>query len=162
MLDGRFRRSYLIWREALRPDLVIEYVSGDGREEHDRTPETGKFWAYERTVCAYYYAIYDVQIPSIELYRLEDRSYREVPADANGRYPIPSMGIELGLWDESCRGVKVPWLRAWDAGTGKMLPISEERLEEMERDHRLRDEQAAEAGKHRERAERLAAKSKTD
>ena len=162
MLDGRFRRSYVLWKEVLKPCLVIEFVSGDGSEEHDRTPHTGKFWIYEQVIHATYYAIYDVQIPSIELYQWESQGYRAVPANANGYYPVPLMGIELGLWDQTYRKVKVPWLRAWDAGTGKMLPIAEENIEDLEAGlegiRELLDEQVAETEKERKRAERLAAK----
>ena len=157
MLEGEFRRSYVIWQERIRPLMVIEYVSGDGRDERDTTPNTGKFWVYERAIRADYYAIYDVQIPSIELYRLEDRRYREVPANANGRYPIPSMDMELGLWEGHFHGVVAPWLRAWDARTGKMLPVPEEGMEDLEAGlegtRELLDEQVAETEKERKRGD---------
>ena len=41
------------------PVLMIEFVSGDGREERDTTPNSGKFWVYERGIRAAYYAIYE-------------------------------------------------------------------------------------------------------
>src|SRR4051794_8678557 len=41
MLEGQFRRSYVLWQEAVRPLLVIEYVSGDGSEERDTTLTKG-------------------------------------------------------------------------------------------------------------------------
>src|SRR5258708_3316099 len=44
MLDGEIRRSYVLWVEHQHPEIVIEYVSGTGAEEHDTTPQTGKFW----------------------------------------------------------------------------------------------------------------------
>ncbi len=157
MLNGRYRRSYVLWKEVLKPTLVVEYVSGDGGEEHDRTPNEGKFWVYEQAICADYYAIYDVQVPSIELYRLEDRRYRQLPANASGRYSVPPMGIELGLWEGHYRGVTAPWLRAWDAGTGKLLTIAEEGIEELEAGlegtRELLDEQVAETEKERKRAD---------
>ena len=158
MLNGRYRRSYVLWKEVLKPCLVIEFVSGDGSEEHDRTPDTGKFWVYERAICADYYAIYDVQHPSIELYRLVNERYQGVPANANGRYPVPPMDIELGLWKGHFHGVTAPWLRAWDAGTGKMLTIAEEGIEDLEAGlegtRELLDEQVAETEKERKRADK--------
>src|SRR5438309_1655342 len=48
LLHGEYRRSYVLWHELVAPLLIIEYVSGDGSEERDRTAETGKFWVYER------------------------------------------------------------------------------------------------------------------
>ena len=103
-----------------------------------------------------------MQIPSIELYQLEKDGYQEVLANANGRYPVPPMDIELGLAEGNYRGVTAPWLRAWDAGTGKMLTIAEENLEDMEAGlegtRELLDEQVAETGKERKRADQLAAK----
>src|SRR5437588_456354 len=44
LLDGEVRRSYVMWQEIETPLLLIEFVSGDGSEERDRTPFTGKFW----------------------------------------------------------------------------------------------------------------------
>jgi Uma2 family endonuclease len=129
MLDGEVRRSYVLWKEAVRPLLVIEYVSGDGSEEHDATPYKGKFWVYELAICAAFYAIYDVSGPSVELYRLEAGRYRPVSANAAGRFPVEPLGIELGLWDGEYRGLRVPWLRAWDSATGTLLPLAEERAE---------------------------------
>ena len=52
MLDGEYRRSYVMYYEMIRPLLLIEYVSGDGSEERDTTPETGKFWVYERAIAS--------------------------------------------------------------------------------------------------------------
>lgn len=157
MLDGRYRRSYVMWKEVLKPRLVIEYVSGDGSEEHDRTPNVGKFWVYEQAIRADYYAIYDVQIPSIELYHLEDGRYRPVSADANGRYPVPPMDVALGLREGHFHSVTAPWLRAWDSSTGKLLTIPEERTDDLEAGlegtRELLDEQVAETGKERKRAD---------
>ena len=160
MLDGRYRRSYVMWKEVLKPRLVIVYVSGDGEEEHDRTPNTGKFWVYEQAIRADYYAIYDVQIPSIELYHLEDGHYRPVSANADGRYPVPPMGVELGLWEGLFHSVTAPWLRAWDAATRKMLTIPEEWTDDLEAGlegtRELLDEQVAETEKERNRADESA------
>jgi Uma2 family endonuclease len=132
MLDGQMRRSYVLWREGVRPLLLIEYVSGDGSEEHDTTPETGKFWVYEQAICAAYYVIFDVAKESIEVYRLDGGKYQLTSANAAGRFPIPPLGIELGLWRGTYQGLTAPWVRPWDAATGKMLPLSAERAEVAE------------------------------
>jgi Uma2 family endonuclease len=132
MLDGQVRRSYVMWREGVRPLLLIEYVSGDGSEEHDTTPETGKFWVYEQAIGAAYYAIFDVARETLEVYRLDGGKYQPVSANAAGRFATPPLGIELGLWSGTYRGLTAPWVRPWEAATGKLLPLSAERAETAE------------------------------
>ena len=36
LLDGKYRRSYVMWKEIVAP-IAIEFVSGDGSEERDPT-----------------------------------------------------------------------------------------------------------------------------
>jgi Uma2 family endonuclease len=50
MLNGKFRRSYVLWQEYIAPLIVLEFVSGDGSEERDKTPFNGKFWVYEQAI----------------------------------------------------------------------------------------------------------------
>ncbi|MCU0494792.1 MAG: Uma2 family endonuclease [Chloroflexaceae bacterium] len=147
LLDGRVRRSYVFWKELASPLIVIEFVSGDGSEERDRTPGTGKFWIYEQFIRPPYYAIYEVQPGRVDVYQLEVGEYVPVPADEYGNYPITSLGAALGIWDGTYQNCDLPWLRWYDL-EGKLLPTSEEQLEQ----ERLRAEEA------QERAERLAAK----
>jgi len=129
LLKGQRRRSYVLWQEKVPPKVVIEYVSGDGTEEHDTTPERGKFWVYEKAVCADYYAIFDADGGIVELYKLSDSSYHRIEPNAAGRLPIEPLGVELGLWRASYRDMDLTWLRFWDAATGQMLPSEEERAE---------------------------------
>ena len=130
MLNGIPRRSYVLWKEKVPPLLLIEYVSGDGSEERDQTPNTGKFWVYEQAIRAKYYVIYDSQIPSIEAYVLDGGRYAPVAANAAGRYPIADLGIEFGLHRAVFRDMDLDWLRAWDSATGAMLPDADERAAE--------------------------------
>lgn len=132
MLGGRFRRSYVLWQEAVRPLVLIEYASGDGSEERDATPYRGKFWVYEQALAAPYYAIYEVEKASVEVFRLNVGRYQPVAANAAGRFPVAPLGVELGIWRGSFRGMDLPWLRVWDAATGQMLPTLEERAESAE------------------------------
>src|SRR5271166_4401862 len=37
-LEGKTRRSYVLWQELISPLILLEFVSGDGSEERDRTP----------------------------------------------------------------------------------------------------------------------------
>ncbi|MHB1422116.1 MAG: Uma2 family endonuclease [Gemmataceae bacterium] len=147
MLHGQPRRSYVMWQELESPRLAIEFVSGDGREERDRTPGEGKFWIYERRIRAGYYAIYEVDPERVEVWRLAGGAYELVAANERGHYPIAPMGIELGIWEGDYKNFHLPWLRCWDSN-GQLLPIDSERAEEAER-------RAEEADR---RAERLAAR----
>jgi len=43
-LDGQSRRSYVLWQEFIAPLIILEFVSGTGKEERDRTAnERGHF-----------------------------------------------------------------------------------------------------------------------
>jgi Uma2 family endonuclease len=129
LLNGEVRRSFVFWQESGRPCLLIEFVSGDGSEERDRTPPRGKFWVYEQMIMAPYYAIFDAKQRTLELYRLVGGRYQLVPPNAAGRVPVDPLRVELGIWEGAYSGMNVPGLRAWDASTGKMLPSEEERTE---------------------------------
>jgi Uma2 family endonuclease len=128
LLDGEVRRSYVLWQEHVPPLLLIEFVSGDGTEERDTTPETGRFWVYERVVQAQYYAIYEVDPGQVELFRLVDGRYQAVEANERGHYPVEELGVELGIWHGSYYNQELPWLRVWDLN-GVLLPTAEEHAE---------------------------------
>jgi len=157
MLDGEVRRSYVLWQERVAPLLVVEYVSGDGAEERDRTPETGKFWVYERGIKAGYYAILDGFRGTLELYRRAGEVFVAVPANAAGRLPIPELGIELGLWRGTLMGTTAWYARPWRTSTGEMLPSPEESARQQRRladeQRRVAEEQRRLAEEHRLRAE---------
>lgn len=126
LLHGQVRRSYVLWKELLPPFIVIEFASGNGDEERDTTPYTGKFWIYERFIRPAFYAIYLVNPGTIELYHLVDGRYHLVAANEREHYPIPPLGVELGIWHGSYQHMSLPWLRWWDAH-GCLLPTAEER-----------------------------------
>ena len=132
MLKGRIRRSYVLWKEKIPPVLAIEFVSKDGSEEHDDTPNTGKFWVYEQGIRIPYYAIFDGFRDTLELFTLRNGRYEPIPANAAKRYPVEPLGIELGMWHALYSGMKGTWVRAWDSKSGEMLPSSEERVEVVE------------------------------
>jgi Uma2 family endonuclease len=144
LLDGEVRRSYVMWQEIEAPLVLIEFVSGDGSEERDRTPFTGKFWVYERGIRAPYYAIFEVERDRVEVYELKASRYRRMQPNERGHFPIEPLGVELGLWHGPYRNMDLPWLRWWDA-KGNLLPTSEERaattearlLQEQKRNERL-------------------------
>ena len=167
MLDGQIRRSYVLWRESIAPLIVLEFVSGDGSEERDRTPWAGKFWIYERVIRPAFYGIYEVKRERIELYQHVANQFELIPANQREHYPIPQIGVELGIWQGAYKNLTLPWLRWWD-NEGNLLLTPEERVEEEQQrvsaaETALAQEEqraiTAEAAlaQERQRAERLAA-----
>ncbi|MBW4493523.1 MAG: Uma2 family endonuclease [Oscillatoria princeps RMCB-10] len=137
MLDGQVRRSYVLWQEFIAPLIVLEFVSGDGSEERDTTPITGKLWVYERAIRVPFYGIYEVKTAQVEVYHLVDGRYQRVPANERGHYPIDPMGVELGIWQGRYENMELPWLRWWDS-QGNLLLTGDERSElERQRAERL-------------------------
>jgi Uma2 family endonuclease len=114
LLDGVLRKSYVMWQESVSPPLVIEYVSGDGSEERDAAPYEGKFWVYERAIKAPYYLIWYSNEERIEAFELRGTKYRPMTADAAGRFRIPPLEVDFGIWDGEYLGYPGPWLRTWD------------------------------------------------
>lgn len=151
-LEGKMRRSYVLWKEIVAPLIVIEFVSGDGSEERDATsplgdPEAkaGKFWVYEQAIRVPFYAIYEVETSAVEVYKLIGNHYQRCTPNERGHYPIPPMGVELGIWQGTYLNLNLPWLRWWD-DQGNLLLCGDERATlEQQR-----------ANFERERADRLA------
>ncbi|WP_072622045.1 Uma2 family endonuclease [Spirulina major] len=151
-LDGQARRSYVLWQEIIPPQIVIEFVSGTGAEERDRTPWTGKFWVYETAIRPAYYAIYEVKKASVEVYVLQKNKYHLLSANERGHFPIEELGVELGIWPGVYQGMDLPWLRWWDAA-GHLLLNGEERAEQ-ERQRAEQERQRAEQERQRAEQER--------
>ncbi len=154
-----FRRSYVLWKELVPPVIVLEFVSGDGSEERDRTPNRGKYWVYERAIRAKYYGIFESERDRIEMYEMENGLYRPMIPNAAGRFPIPELRVELGLWHGVIDGLDLPWMRWFDA-EGIMLPSDNERAERnaerAQRNAERAERNAERAERNAERAERLA------
>ena len=136
-LDGQLRRSYVMWQELIAPLIVLEFVSGNGAQERDRTPllrsgqqetKPGKFWIYENVIRPAFYGIYEVSKASVEVYYLMENRYRLVAANERGHYPIEPLGVELGIWQGRYQNVDLPWLRWWDS-EGNLLLAGAERAD---------------------------------
>ncbi len=151
-LDGQIRRSYVLWREFIIPLIALEFASGDGSEERKQTPlsrseegevtKPGKFWVYERIIGIPYYGIYEINNGKLEVYILVGGRYQKLTPNERGHYPIPPMGVELGLWYGSYQNQTQQWLRWWDE-QGNLLLIGDERAEQ----ERQRAESAEQARK---------------
>jgi Uma2 family endonuclease len=138
LLNGKMRRSYVLWKEVVVPLIALEFVSGDGKEELDATSpgqsensKPGKFWVYEQAVKIPFYGIYDVEKATFELYQLVNQRYQRCLANERGHYPIPGLGVELGLWHGEFMNQVLPWLRWWDSN-GNLLLAGEERAEQAD------------------------------
>ena len=129
MLDGQSRRSYIMWKEIKSPLVVIEFVSGDGTEERDRTPREGKFWVYEQAIRVPYYFIFDGFRDTLDAFHLNDLIYEKLAPNERGHYPIPSMKVEVGIRHGTYLGTDGPWLRFFDLD-GKLLLAGDERAEQ--------------------------------
>lgn len=137
MLNGAFRRSYVLWQKYVAPLVALEFASGNGSEERDQTPIVGKFWVYEQAIRILFYGIYEVSRASIELYHLVDGRYEQVAANDRGHYPIPAMGVELGIWQGQYETMQLPWLRWWDSDGNLLLTGDDRAKQEHQRAERL-------------------------
>jgi Uma2 family endonuclease len=164
--QGKYRRSYVLWREHLAPLIALEFASGNGSEERDATPllitdegevqKPGKFWVYEQIIRIPYYGIYEISNDKLEVYHLRDLSYQKLAPNQRGHYPIEPLEIELGLWQGSYQNQTQIWLRWWDS-QGNLLLIGDERAEleklRTEQEHQRAEQEHQRAEQERQRAE---------
>lgn len=151
-LDGKIRRSYVVWREHIAPLIALEFASGNGDEERDKTPlslstqgevtKPGKFWVYEQIIRIPYYGIYQINNGSLEVYTLISGFYQKLTPNERGHYYISPLGVELGLWQGSYQNQTQLWLRWWDE-EGNLLLIGDERAV-LERERAEQERQRAE------------------
>jgi Uma2 family endonuclease len=167
-LDGHYRRSYVLWKEHVKPAVLIEYSSEDGTKERDRTPYEGKFWIYEQAVQGGYYAIFVVETGELEVYKLQKGRYRRMAPNKRGHFRIEPLGVDLGVWRGLFYNESAPWLRWYDT-QGNLLPISDERAEQerrnaeqerrnAEQERRNAEDALRRADSQQRRAEQFAAK----
>ena len=173
LLNGEFRRSYCLWREYIAPLVALEFASGDGTEELDKTPlsvsqdaqiiRPGKFWVYERIIKISYYGVYIITTGQLEMYHLENGSYYQMSPNERGHYFIEPLGIELGIWQGSYQNQTLSWLRWWDS-EGNLLLTGAERVEVekarsdrlaniAEQEHQQVEQERQRAEQERQRAE---------
>ena len=168
LLDGEIRRSYVFWREYTPPAIALEFASGDGSEERDRTPlartkgnlqRPGKFWVYEKIIRIPYYGIYVISTGELEVYYLKGFSYQRLPPNERGHYYIDLMDVELGVW----RGTYLnqpeqPWLRWWDP-SGQLLLTGKERAVLEQHRAAQANQRAEQANQRAEQAQQQAAQA---
>jgi len=127
LIDGEYRRSYVLWKEFVAPLIAIEFVSGNGLEERDATPpsdneKAGKFWVYEQAIRIPFYVIFDAWKDNVEAYQLVNGRYVNMQTNDRGHFVIAPMGVEIGLQQQGT----TTWLRWWD-DLGNLLLTGDER-----------------------------------
>ncbi len=168
MLDGEYRRSYVMWKERVIPSVVLEFASGNGREEHDKTPflqsatgttsKPGKFWVYEQILRIPYYGIFQVRSAELEVYHLGPQGiYQLLSANSRGYYEILPLGVELGVWHGAYQNQVMCWMRWWDRSGHLLLTGAE--LAEQEKQRADNGWQRAEQEKQRAEQEKQRADS---
>ena len=100
-----------------------------------------------------FYAIYEVSRASVEVYHWVGGNYQLLPGNDRGHFPIPPLGIELGIWQGQYQNAELPWLRFWDE-EGNLLLTGEERADREQQEKELAQQQAEQ---ERQRGDRLAA-----
>src|SRR5688572_11119041 len=136
-----------MWDEVAAPLIILEFASRDGSEERDTTPEEGKFWVYERMIRPPYYGIFLRNPWRIEFYRHLDGQFVPAEPNAAGRFPVPPLGLELGLWTGTVLGMQASWMR-WYRPDGQLLLTG----------HEMADQFRHQAEQERQSRETLAAK----
>lgn len=170
MLDEKVRRSYVMWQEHVSPLIAIEFASGSGKEERDRTPlcrsnngkaaKPGKFWIYEQVVHIPYYAIFVISTQQLEVYELIRNSYQPMQPNQQGHFEIQPLGVELGLWSGEYMDQQQTWMRWWDSKGNLLLTGREAEalaLEEAVVATEAAEQATQEARREREEKEKLIA-----
>jgi Uma2 family endonuclease len=153
---GVIRRSYTPYLEGDPVAIVMAFLSNEdyGELSVRNTPPYGKLYLYEQVFQVPTYVTYDPYGPDLHVRQLQNGRYTLASADAQGRFWIPELQLNLGLWQGERLGRTIPWLRWWDA-TGNLLLWSSEQAD-LERQRAEAERQRAEA--ERQRADVLAAK----
>ena len=157
------RRSYTPHLEGDPVGIVMEFLSADDNGELSlrATFPYGKLYFYEQILKIPSYVTYDPYGPSLQVRQLIQNRYSVVQPNAQGRFLIPELQLELGLWYGERLGKTTHWLRWWDQSGNLLLWGSEQA--ELEKQRAESEKQRAEAEKQRaeaekQRAEKLAAK----
>ena len=105
--------------EKSKPFLMIEYVS----ESNKRKDYVDNMVRYERDLHVPYYLLFEPENQVLSLFKMNARKkYVSVKANAEERFAIPELELEVGILDS--------WVRYWFRGELQALPV--ELSEELE------------------------------
>ncbi len=118
----KVRKSWVAWQEGGRlPHVVVELLS-PSTADVDRGE---KKRVYERVWRTGHYVLFDPETEILEGFELVRGRYVPLAADAQGRLPIGTMGLTLGLGPGTYLGETGTWLRWFDV-EGRALPTEAE------------------------------------
>ncbi|MEL6814653.1 MAG: Uma2 family endonuclease [Cyanobacteria bacterium J06598_3] len=163
--EDTIRRSYTPNLEGEPVAIVMEFLSADdcGELSIRPTPPYGKLYFYEQILQVPTYVTYDPYDPGVQVRHLEGGRYVLQEADANGRFYIPALKLNLGLWKGARLGKNTHWLRWWDEAGNLLLWSSEQAKVERQKAETERQKAETERQKaetERQKADVLAAKLK--
>lgn len=115
-----------------------------------------KWQVYEQILGIPYYVLFDRRTDHLQIFTLDQGVYQPVTL-TEPRYWMAEIGLGLGLWQGSFKGVNRLWLRWFDAA-GQWLPTEAERQQQRaEAAEQALSQTQQELDQERQRAERLAA-----
>ena len=136
------RLSYVVWQERVNPFIVVELLSpGTEKEDLGETlrdinkPPT-KWEVYEQILRIPYYIVFDRYQDQLKIFKLNEGHYKLLDL-STPRLWLDEIGIGIGLWYGSYKGMKRLWLRWYDS-QNNWIPTPEEMAEtEKQRAERL-------------------------
>jgi Uma2 family endonuclease len=120
------RLSYVTWQESVNPFVVAELLSPGtededlGNKQSEKNKPPTKWEVYERILRIPYYIVFSRYTNELRAFHLVGGHYELINL-TNGLLPIPELGLSLGLWSGSFRGISKLWLR-WFTLEGKLIP----------------------------------------
>lgn len=138
------RLSYVFWQEGVRPAVVVELLSPSTRNEdlgqshrkaasekpgeessvHEKPPT--KWEVYEQVLGIPYYILFDrYNNDELQAFQLEGGRYRKI-ALSEPKVWIPTLELNLALWQGEFRGKERQWLRWYDAAGNLVLTEAEQ------------------------------------
>ena len=140
------RLSYVIWQEEISPFVVVELLSpGTEDEDFGRTvqqpgnPPT-KWQVYEQILGVPYYVIFSRYTQELQVFNLVEGKYERANL-RDDRLVMPELGLSLGVWYGSFRGIERSWLR-WMTIEGELIPTDSEEVMVAREEARLAQELA--------------------
>jgi Uma2 family endonuclease len=131
--------SFNVPLEPAGPFWVLEYVSkGSERKDYENS-----FAKYERDLKVPYYLIFYPDTQDLTLYHLNRRKYVTVKPNAEGRYALAELDLQLGLLDGYVRY----WYR------GNLLPLPADMQADLDASRRQLAEASSRADEEQRRAD---------
>jgi Uma2 family endonuclease len=137
----RASSSYNVPLEPAGPFWALEYVSPNNpRKDYEES-----FRKYERELKVPYYLVFYPDEGELTLYRHNKRKYVTVKPNAQGRYAIRELDLEVALHDG--------WVRFWYQGA--LLPLPADLQRDLDEARRQADEARRQTIEEKQRADEL-------